>query len=399
MGRKIINKRKKVAFFDFPGHPFVHDLSKELSTEKKYTLYHLYNPEQLGPKSNFNKKSFEKIIPISKSFSRNFYIRFFDEIIYSFKCIYHISKINPDVLIASSMPLIPLYFLTLLKKFMSFKLIFWMQDIQSIAIDKILTRKKNVIAGLVTKLFHFFETTIIKSSDSIILITEDFKKYFKSEMSNKNVYTIHNWGSFENIKPLEKLNSFSIEKKISDTFNILYSGTLGYKHNPDILLGLSTFLQNKDLNVKIIIVSEGPVVNYLKEKTKELKINNILFLPFQRFEIFPEVLASCEASLVLLEEDSSDFCVPSKFLSILCSKRIPIVNTSSNNLVSKIIIENECGLIVNDQRSLNMKVEKLVNNYSKFRHLADNGYSYASKNFKINHISNIFNNIIKELHS
>ena len=153
------------------------------------------------------------------------------------------------------------------------------------------------------------------------------------------------------------------------------------------------------MNVKIIIVSEGPVVNYLKQKTKKLKINNILFLPFQRFEIFPEVLASCEASLVLLEEDSSDFCVPSKFLSILCAKRIPIVNTNSNNLVSKIIIENECGLIINDQRSLNIKVEKLVNDYSEFKYLADNGYSYATKNFKINNIASKFNNIIKELYS
>lgn len=396
MAKQVIEKSKKIVFFDFPGHSFVHDLSKSLSKKKKYNVYHLYNPKQLGPKSNFKDRISEKIIPIKKNFSRNFYIRFFDESIYSFQCIYKIIKINPDILIASSMPLIPLYFLSLLKKFMRYKIIFWMQDIQSVAIDKILTRKKNRHVQLVSRLFYFLENSIIQLSDSVIFITEDFKKYFNSKILEKNIYIINNWGSLENIKPQEKLNSFSKENKIAESFNVLYSGTLGYKHNPDVLINLSIFLQEKGLKAKILIVSEGPVVEYLKSEAKKLNIKNILFFPFQKFDDFSKVLASAEVSLVLLEKDSSDFCVPSKFLSILCAKRIPVVNTNRTNLVSKIIIENKCGLIADNQSDLNNQLEELIKNYENFNHFAENGYNYACKNFNINDITDKFEKIIQK---
>lgn len=396
MGTKTIKKSQKIVFFDFPGHPFVHDLTRSLSKNKSNKIYHLYNPKQLGPKSNFSNNKFEKIITIPKKFSRNFYIRFFDELVYSFYCIYHLFKIKPDVLIVSSMPLIPLGAISITKKIMSFNLVFWVQDIQSLAIERILSRRKNMLAKIISKIFYTIECLAIKSSDSVILITEDFIKFFAKELKSKKVYVINNWGSFETINPKIKNNSFTIEHKINDSFNILYSGTLGYKHNPDILLNLSIYLQKKKMNAKLIIISEGPVVDYLKSKSKKMCLKNIVFLPFQDFDIFPEVLSSSEASLVLLEKDSSDFCVPSKFLSILCAQRIPIVNTDKNNLVSKIIKKHDCGIIASDQDQINKSVESLVKNYESFKYLGDNGYKYAKQNFRINYITKEFEKIIAE---
>lgn len=394
MGRKII-KKNKIAFFDFPGHPFVHDLTKELSRNKELDVYHLYNPKQLGPKSNFKNKSNEIIIKIPKKFSRNFYIRFFDEIIYSIQSFLRLFILKPDVLIVSSFPLIPLFFISLLKPFLRVKLIFWMQDIQSVAIVKILSRVKNPLVKPIASMFYFFESFSIKKSDSVIMITDDFKNYFVNELQNKKTYVINNWGSLKNIKPLKKDNNFTKKYNLEDSFNILYSGTLGYKHNPDVIIKLAKDLKQRRENIKIIIVSEGPVVDYIKREKQKFDLNNILILPFQDFEIFSEVLASSEVNLVLLEKDSSDFCVPSKFLSILCAGKIPIVNVSSSNLVSKIISDHQCGISFKNQKELSHIVCDVMENYNDYLYLGVNGRKYAENNFDLIKIKNEFLKIIQ----
>lgn len=394
MGRKII-KKNKIAFFDFPGHPFVHDLTKELSRNKELDVYHLYNPKQLGPKSNFKNKSNEIIIKIPKKFSRNFYIRFFDEIIYSIQSFLRLFILKPDVLIVSSFPLIPLFFISLLKPFLRVKLIFWMQDIQSVAIVKILSRVKNPLVKPIASMFYFFESFSIKKSDSVIMITDDFKNYFVNELQNKKTYVINNWGSLKNIKPLKKDNNFTKKYNLEDSFNILYSGTLGYKHNPDVIIKLAKDLKQRRKKIKIIIVSEGPVVDYIKREKQKFDLNNILILPFQDFEIFSEVLASSEVSLVLLEKDSSDFCVPSKFLSILCAGKIPIVNVSSSNLVSKIISDHQCGISFKNQKELSHIICDVMENYNDYLYLGVNGRKYAENNFDLIKIKNEFLKIIQ----
>lgn len=395
MARKNINNKSKVVVFDFPGHPFVHQLTRELSNEDKFEIYHLYNPKQLGPKSNFLINENEIVIEVSKSFSRNFYKRFFDEIIYCFISIYKIIRIKPDVMITSSMPLIPLFFISLMKYILNFKFIFWVQDIISLATSKILARKNNPLSKIISSLFEWMEFSIVGRSDSIIFITEDFKKKFKDVIEGKNIYTIPNWGSTDSIKPEDKVNDFSLQFSLSETFNIMYSGTLGYKHNPDVLLGLSKFLIENNIQAKLIIVSEGPVVEFLIDKSSELNLNNFVFLPFQKYSIFSQVLGSSDINLILLENDSSDFCVPSKFLSTLCAKRIPIVNVSKENLVSKIIYENNCGFHVKNQNELNETIKEIYFNKDKYSYVAKNGYDYAMQNFNIKKISSKFINIIK----
>ena len=194
---------------------------------------------------------------------------------------------------------------------------------------------------------------------------------------------------------LLKSNSFSKKYNIDKSFNILYSGTLGFKHNPNVLIKLSKFLIQKNINAKIVIVSEGEVVNYLKKQANKYSLNNFLFLPFQDFNLFPRVLASADISLVMLEKSAGQFSVPSKLLSILCSGRIPLVFVSKMNLTSRIVLKNNCGVSVESQESLNNTISDIYKNFSKYDHMPTNARSYAEKNFNIDNIGNKFKKIIR----
>tara|TARA_Y100001970_G_C14140141_1_gene806610 strand:+ start:247 stop:1422 length:1176 start_codon:yes stop_codon:yes gene_type:complete len=388
-------QKSKIAIFDFPGHPFQYQLASYLSLNYENKIFHIHNPKQLGPKSFFESNRNLEIIKVSKNFSKNFYKRFLDEIVYSFQICYTILKIKPNVIISSNSPLIPQLFLFILCKMLGIKFIFWLQDIISIAAKEILSKNRNFFKNLVFNFFSKIEFFILKNSYHVVTISEDFDKILISNnVKNEKITCIPNWSPLEDIPMLDKSNSFSIKNNLQDSFNILYSGTLGFKHNPDIILNLSKFLIDNKKDAKIIIVSEGHVVDYIKSESKKNKLNNIIFLPFQDFNIFPEVLASADVSLVMLEKSAGQFSVPSKLLSILCSGRIPILHVSKNNLSSRIVINNNCGFSLDNQSELNNRILDIYQNKDQYSQIALNARKYAEENFDIKIISKKFLDII-----
>jgi len=242
------------------------------------------------------------------------------------------------------------------------------------------------------------EFSVLRNSDHIITITPDFDNILlENGVNNDRIQCIPNWAPINDIPVLPKKNNFSIKNKLDKSFNIMYSGTLGFKHNPEILFNLGVFLSKQKINAKIVIVSEGPVVEHLKDKVSSYGLRNFVFLPFQNFEIFPEVLATADVNLVMLEKDSSDFCVPSKLLSILCSGRIPIVYVAKTNLASKIVVDNNCGFSVKSEKELQSIIYKIINNIDNYDFIGKNGINYAEDNFKIEDITNKFLRVIKNL--
>lgn len=387
--------KQKIIIFDFPGHPFQFELSQRLSREGSYEVYHLYNPKQIGPKSKFENTKNLTIVDVPKSFSRNFYKRFFDEIAYSLILCRSINKISPKTIISSNTPIIPQFFLFLFCKIKKIKFVFWLQDIISIAAGEILKKQKNIFQKLVFSIFFKMEFFVLKNCNHVITISEDFDKILLNNRIAKHKITcIPNWSPLSDIPVHNKSNSFSVKNNIDQSFNILYSGTLGFKHNPEVLLSLSNYLKLNKLDAKILIVSEGEVVDYLKDKVKENSLTNILFFPFQDFSDFPKVLATADISLVMLEKNAGQFSVPSKLLSILCSKRIPLVFVDKSNLSARIVSENNCGFAVNNINELNDTISKIINDPDEFEYIAENARNYAEENFDIDRIAQKFLSII-----
>lgn len=399
MDRRTSQKKigsRKIVVFDFPGHPFQYDLSRKLSEIENCRVYHLYNPKQLGPKSSFQNSESLKIITVPKYFSKNNFIRLKDELVYGFLIFSKIYKINPDVIISSNMPLIPQSFFLLYSKIFGKQFIFWLQDIISIAAEKILKKQKNIFSSIVGSFFNILEFFLLRNSDHVVTITTDFDNILINKgLNKKNITCIPNWAPINDIPVLSKKNSFSIKHDLDNSFNILYSGTMGFKHNPDVLYDLGVFLDKLKINAKVVVVTEGDAVEYLKNKVQNSNLDNFKFLPFQDFDIFPEVLATADISLVMLEEEAGEFCVPSKLLSILCSKRIPLLFLSENNLASRIVLENECGFHVNNQDDLNKTIESVYNNIEQYNAMKDNTLKYAKNYFDIDKIANQFLKIIK----
>ena len=129
----------------------------------------------------------------------------------------------------------------------------------------------------------------------------------------------------------------------------MYSGTLGYKHNPDLILSLAKEMKD-DESVVVLVTSEGKVVGYMKQVATQENISNIKFLPFQPFEDMPSMLGAADILIGVLEKEAGIFSVPSKVLTYLTSGKPIVLAVPKVNLASKIISQNNAGILCNGKR-------------------------------------------------
>ena len=129
---------------------------------------------------------------------------------------------------------------------------------------------------------------------------------------------------------------------IAGRFVFLYSGTLGFKHDPSLLLELARWA--RDADALVAVVSAGPGSDWLaSEGAGEPALR---LLPYQPYERLPEVLASADVLVALLEPDAGLFSVPSKVLTYLCAERPLLVSVSPDNLAARVVEQSGGGLVV-----------------------------------------------------
>lgn len=150
------------------------------------------------------------------------------------------------------------------------------------------------------------------------------------------VTVIPNWAPLDEIVPTERKNDWSIEHELDDVPTMVYSGTLGLKHNPALLVRLARAVHDAGTPVRLVVVNEGPAVEVLRAEADRLAVP-VTLLPFQPYERLPEVLGSGDVLVVLLEQEAGAFSVPSKTLSYLCAGRPVLGLMPGENLASALV--------------------------------------------------------------
>ena len=353
----------KILVNDHSGHAFPFELSQQLS--KKHEVIHCYAKYFETPKANFKKNligSKLKIIPIkiNKDFKKdNFFMRRSIDILYGKKIIDIIKIQKPDIVICSTTPLDALKRIIVFCKKNKIKSIFWMQDIYSEAISRILNKKIPIIGGLIGKYYHYLEKKCEKSCDKIVVISSDFKKFISKNNLNKTS-VVENWSPVTKPK-LKKILFYKKKFNPQKKFCFIYSGTLGYKHNSKLLLEIA----KRYPEIILIISSTGKFALELKKISKK-KLPNIKVTNWVDHQNLSSFLSIADAFIVTLDNDASTFSVPSKIYTYLNIGRPILGSMPLNNLASKKILNmnvgyiskpenmlsfiNHCNILINDKK-------------------------------------------------
>ena len=342
-----------VVLHDYGGHPFPLQLSRRLA-KSGHRVRHLYCASLVGAGSSLEKRegdagrlSIQGLATGRPADKARLVRRFVDERRYGRLAARRISEVGPDVVLCANTPLDALSPIQQRCRRKRIKFVNWLQDINSLAAADILPRKVPVLGHPIARRFLALERRVLHRSDHIIPISDDFHGYLSGIGIAPDGYTtIENWAPLDEMPVRPRRNGWAERHGLNRGRNVLYSGNLGFKHDPGLLIDLARAMGEASPDDRLVVVSEGVGAEWLARRQAALRLPNLRLLPFQPWAEVPDMMASADVLLALLAPQARPWCVPSKVLSYCCAGRAIVLSADSGNLASRIVRRNRCGRVV-----------------------------------------------------
>jgi colanic acid biosynthesis glycosyl transferase WcaI len=232
------------------------------------------------------------------------------------------------------------------------------------------------------RLFRWLERYAYSSSDRIIVVAESFVANLRAKgVPPAKVSVIHNWIDTDEVRPLDRMNSFRTDNGIDEeTFVVMYAGNIGLSQGLEIVLDAADRLRSEN-DFAFVLVGGGASLDALRTKAKAMGLLNVRFVPTQ-----PEmkwVQAAADVSLVMQRSNVLDVNLPSKIPAIMASGRPMIAGLNPAGDAAAIVRDADCGILIEpgDGAQLAEAVCRLRGSSELRRRFAENGRRYAVAHF------------------
>ena len=392
----------RILLHDNSGHPFQVQLARELA-RRGHVVRHLFNARFQTPRGSLthlpgDPTTFEvaAIDPGKPMAKYDYFTRFRQERAYGRLLEREMEAFQPDVALLSNTPPDALLTPQSWCRANHRGFVFWVQDIYAEAIARLAAPRLGPLGAPVVWHYRRLEAGLLRRSDQVVAITDDFRPLLKSwRVDEQRVTTIENWAPLEELPPHPRDNDFAREHDLNGKLVFMYSGTLGLKHNPGLLLGIAERYRD-DPAVRVVIVSEGLGATWLAERKQAARLDNLLLLPFQPFARMPDMLASADVLMAILEPEAGVYSVPSKVLTYFCAGRPLLAAMPAENLAARTIAAQGAGIVVapDDGQGFAGAATRLHDDPEARTTLGCNARRYAEATFDIHRIADRFEAVI-----
>ncbi len=204
--------------------------------------------------------------------------------------------------------------------------------------------------GLIHRIWNGVNRLILMRAASVIVLSSTMKhqlerKYDFAGAVMPPIDVIHNWADGEFIKPVPKqANVFLKSIGLDSKFVVQYSGNHGLFHKLETVILSAEKCTDRD--VVFLFIGDGGKKQTLMQMTRERKLENVVFLPYQKFDTLPQSLTAASIAVVTLEENIEGLAMPSKLYSILASGTPVIALCDADSAVADIIRDAKCGTVI-----------------------------------------------------
>ena len=392
----------RVLVHDYAGHAFCVQLSRALA-ERGHEVLHVFSHATLCPKGelersdgdrdNFQVQGIELGRMIRKD---NFLDRFRLERDHGKRAVQVWDRFGPDAVISANTPSLPQNRLARHATRRGVPFVSWVQDMYGVAARTILQKKLGVIGSMVGRYFEALDRQSARLSSQVVLITEDFIPKFRAfGIADARLHAVHNWAPIESLPQFPRENEWSRSQGLGRDCRFVYSGTLAMKHNPALLLELARRL-DQDGSGELVVISEGPGIEWLRGQTETAPCQSLRLLPYQPFEQLGQVLASADVLVSVLEPEASGFCVPSKILSYMCAGRAQLAAMPESNQATQLIAQHQMGITTSptDVAAFVAAAIKLAGDPDERTAMGVRARAYAERHFDIDEICTRFCEIL-----
>lgn len=342
----------RILVHDFGGHPFVFELSRALA-RRGHQVCHLFFADFPGPKGNAETLPDDPagLTITSVAIDREYRVdsmasRLRGNLAYARQAAEHVRRFAPDVVLSGNAPTEVQAQVQRAAHLAGARFVYWMQDIYSVAVATLLRRKWGPVGSLAGWLYRQADRVQLARSDGIVVITDAFA----DELENMGVdgvptWTIANWGALTEIDIRPKDNDWARRHGLNNRFVFLYSGTLGMKHDPMLLVHLAKAIDSAS-DAVVVVAAHGAGRFALERHLTTHPVERLRLLPLQPIADLPDMLGTADVTVALLEADAGRFSVPSKILSNLCAGRPTILSAPPANLASQVLRDAGAGVAV-----------------------------------------------------
>lgn len=384
---------------EFCGHAFQIELSRELAQRGHQVLHVYFADNHSTPKGPTQIAEGEvpglviEGLHITRAFSKHSLLtRRQADLEYGRVTAERVDRFRPDVVLSANMPLDAQKLLQRAAQAHHVRFVFWLQDVYSVAARFVLQKKARLLASLGGFYFERLEKKLLRQADAIVCIAPGFAELARRWGVPENKLTvIPNWAPLNEVVPLPRDNAWARENSGSDRFCFMYSGTLGMKHRPELLLDLAKRLEATG-DARLVVIAGGAGADWLAAKKHEVRSDVMTLLPFQPYERIAEVMASADVLITLLDSEAGAFAVPSKTLAYLCAGRALLVAAPAENEAARVVERARAGRVVSpdDPAGFIAAAEQLLADPRQSAQYGANGRAYAEEHFSIQGIADRF---------
>jgi colanic acid biosynthesis glycosyl transferase WcaI len=387
----------KIIVHEMATYTIAQQLSKALACRGHEVAY-LYCPAFQTPSRSsmgFSRGDKVTVFPVeldSEFAKRNFAKRFLQERAYGAKVAALMTCLCPDLIVSGDTPIETQAAILKMCRRSSTPFLLWMQDIYSIGIKAVIS-KVPIIGPLVAARYISLERRVARNSDAIVVISEDFRDLvIEWGVDPRRIAIIENWAALP-VGPLPlKDNDWAARHGLLNKRIFLYSGALGFKHNPQLFLDLASEFRD-EADIRIVVISEGYGAEWLARRRREFP--QLVLLPFQPAVDFQKALASADVLVAVLQPEASKYSVPSKVLSYMTAGKPILAAIPAENLATRTILAASAGVSVDPENPSELRrlARCLIEDRDRCRQLGTAALTYAGANFQIDGIATRFEQI------
>jgi glycosyltransferase involved in cell wall biosynthesis len=395
--------RRRVLIHDFGGFAFPAQLARELARRGHETRL-LYSDLDMrggrlarlaGDAPGFSVDS----VSIGQPFAKQELLRRAgQEFAYARVLERAVAQFAPDVLVNTNGTMIMSRWLQRAAATRGFAYVHWMQDIHTHTIGYVLRERFGPLGGWGQGIVRHLEGGVVANAEAVIVISDDFNTQLAAYgMRPRRSFTLPNWMPSDEIVPGPKDNGFSRAFGLSDTFNVLYAGVLGHKHDIAPFLTLARACRADD-GLRVVIVGRGFGVERLRRAQREDGLANLVLVDWQPHERLSEVLATGDLLISAIAPQASASSVPSKILGYLCAGRAVLAVVPADNLGRRLVEDEGTGIGVDpgDDARLVELVRGVHTAPDRLAPFAERARRYAERAFAIGPIADRFEAIVDD---
>lgn len=248
---------------------------------------------------------------------------------------------NTDVIFSNSTPPTQGWIAGKLKKKLSCRFLYSLQDIFPDSLQTTGLAKKD---SIVYKIGSKIANSAYEAADSIIVISQSFRENILDKgVPESKIKLVYNWVDTADVKPIDRkknklFDELCIDRKIP---TVVYAGNFGASQNGGIIIEAAKMMQNDD--VQFILFGGGSEYPEIRKQAHEL--SNIRCFDLMPLNRVSEVYSLGDLVLITNAPGVGDCGMPSKLWSIMATNTLIVASIDPKSELADVIVNHANGIV------------------------------------------------------